>query len=642
MKDAKVQTRNAITEDRQAPSQGGSAMTANCSFRDISGRMLIVLLVALAGPLTASAQDFEQYRPQVEQLLADEAVVDIELGQKWRTEEPTEQRPWPDPDVVYLNVGPRADYREGYFVVDETTQQVVGFVGPEPKGPVPMEVMVAEQAIPIAKEFCRRHLAELFAEGGEVAVAADEEVSRYGARMVHLQRVVQGVNMLTLADVGVRVYDGKVVWFRRKHVPLDEGLQLPGEVTLEQARETAAANMPFDNFEPLVWFDEVHEVVSTDEGQHNVWTLWAEIKTRGAKNNRLEYLNRWQIDANTGEVISSEHFKPDRELTLRYMGAGGTHVPPNGPPALPQILADSHPTWSADGAKLFFLSDRQRPGYPNWLQAPPGLFMVGAEGSDLRCLVAEVARSPKLSPDAERILLRERDGLRILSLTGKEELMVPEPQGRGYLYADWLDNETLVADSGSAFGGGELVTIDLTQPKPVPQPSGLTRGTGENFVAFIPMPDGTLYYTFYGHGGGNEWMLMKVNLSTDEPAPEVICDDLKEGRAAQPVGEAKVLLWDDRPSKREAAMWMVDLMTGEVEQWQAPRIPMPGTDGKWLLKPDDVSFSPDGERIAFAAEIRDPAREKDSARLVFICNLDGSDLKQVTAWENPVVPLASD
>ena len=233
----------------------------------------------------------------------------------------------------------------------------------------------------------------------------------------------------------------------------------------------------------------------------------------------------------------------------------------------------------------------------------------------------------------------ERDGLRVLSLTGNEDLMVPEPEGAGYLYADWLDNETLVADSGSAFGGGELVTIDLTQPEPAPQPTGLTRGTGENFVAFVPMPDGTLYYTSYGHRGGNEWDLMKVDLSADEPAPEVVCDDPQEGRAAQPVGEGKVLLWDDRPSKREAAMWMVDLTTGEVEQWQPPRMPMPGTDGKWLLEPDDVCFSPDGQRMAFAAEIRDWAREKDSARLIFTCNLDGSDLKQVTPWENPVVPL---
>ncbi len=130
----------------------------------MSGRAIVgTLTLCLASGLPV--QEYEDCRAPIKQILADELRVPFELEVKWRSGEPSEQRLWADANVVYLNVGPRADYREGYFVVDETTQQVVGFVGPEPKGPVRMEVMVAEQALAIATEFCHRHLAGIGRRG---------------------------------------------------------------------------------------------------------------------------------------------------------------------------------------------------------------------------------------------------------------------------------------------------------------------------------------------------------------------------------------------------------------------------------------------------------------------------------------------
>ena len=73
------------------------------------------------------------------------------------------------------------------------------------------------------------HLPELFAEGGEVVVTAEEDIGRNGARMVRFRRLVQGVTMPTLADIGVRVYDGKVVAVGAGRV-LDDGKRAPMSV----------------------------------------------------------------------------------------------------------------------------------------------------------------------------------------------------------------------------------------------------------------------------------------------------------------------------------------------------------------------------------------------------------------------------
>ncbi len=58
------------------------------------------------------------------------------------------------------------------------------------------------------------------------------------------------------------------------------------------------------------------------------------------------------------------------------------------------------------------------------------------------------------------------------------------------------------------------------------------------------------------------------------------------------------------------------------------------------LEPDDVCFSPDGQRIAFSARVWDWDPERPPATLIWTSALDGSDLKQITPWDDSPVPLA--
>ncbi|MFW5869118.1 MAG: hypothetical protein ACOCX2_14935, partial [Armatimonadota bacterium] len=288
-----------------------------------------------------------------------------------------------------------------------------------------------------------------------------------------------------------------------------------------------------------------------------------------------------------------------------------------------------------------FLSDRARPGYPQWLKmAERGAFMVGADGSNLRCVFPQMYRLPQFSPDGTRMLMKEKDGLRVVPLDGGEEVFVPKPSGGSFLSAGWASDTMLLADSGDAFGGGQLMKVDLTQPEPTPEPAGVPRGTGENFVSFAPAPDGTVLVGFYGQREGNEWDIVRLDLSAEGAEPEIICADPKEGRGMQLLDDGTALLTDTRLSSEGAKMYLLDLASGEVQQWQAPQMEMPGTEGKRRLDPMDVSFSADGERMVFSARVEDLDRENPPAVLIFTANTDGSGVQQVTPWAAEVVPMA--
>ncbi len=599
---------------------------------------VVLVLVTLAG--SAFALDEAQFRSQVEEFLADEALPQFELEGSMRTQDAQD---WPDEGVVRAKVGQEERRREHYVILDEASGAVVGFIAAEPTPPVPMDEMPAEEAVGIAKQFAQRHLPELFADGGEVAVTVEDEISPRGGRVVHLQRTVQGVQVPTLADVGVRVYDGKVVHWRRHHVPAAEGLQLPGTVDLDQAKQIASENVPYKDHAPVFWFDEAHRVIVTNEGQRNVWDLWAEIKQATTPEKRLEFFAHWQIDATSGEVLLSDGIDPGKDVDLRrrYYAAGGQHVSPDyGRPQPEVIVEDRQPIFAPDGS-ILFLSDRPREGYPAWLRHSGGLFAMNADGSELRCVsAAHEGEMPQFSPDGSRMLVREQDGLHVLPLDGGEEVFVPKPSGGDFLSAGWASDTMLLADSGDAFGGGELMKVDLTQPEPTAEPAGIPRGTGENFISFAPAPDGTVLCGFYGQREGNDWDIIRINLSVDPATTEVVCADPQEGRGLQLLDNGMLVLSDTRLSRDSSPTFVLSLADGTVQKWQAPRMEMPGTDGKRLLQPMEVAFSPDGARMVFSARVEDLAREKAPAVLIFTANADGTDVQQVTPWESALVPMA--
>lgn len=189
---------------------------------------------------------------------------------------------------------------------------------------------------------------------------------------------------------------------------------------------------------------------------------------------------------------------------------------------------------------------------------------------------------------------------------------------------------------------GQLALMDLEHPAAAPKPLTPPHNSHEYYSLFAVTADGKgVYYTRWRFVTQRDtWDLLRVDLMTDKPEAEVVCENPHQGEAGQLLPDGRMLLWDGRPFSRNTDKWMIDLRTGTATQWRPPTPWLPGQENLTRAHPRDVCFAPDGKRLAFAAGIADPMRKNGSATLIWTCNLDGSELKQVTPWRNDVVPMA--
>lgn len=599
-----------------------------------------VVLCLLACPaLAAPASPPETMLATVRGFLGDPAVPPLVLPEGARLSSPPREWAPRVKEVLCLPLSSGDLPRAGYVVTNATGEQLLDFMAPWPIPPVPMQELTAAEAQAVAEDFARRRLPELYAAGGEVKASLEEEITPYGAWLVSLQRVQEGVQVLTRALVGVRVYDGKIVRWRPEHTPLAMDLTL--KLSAEDAKAIAAANMHAETWEPVLWLEATPEVIGTEPGQRVVWTVWAEIKTKNTRNVRsLEKFCRWRVDAATGEMVERQTMEPTRELYWWYVKCGGTRFPENLDVRRANLHTDRRPAVSPDGRRILFFSDRPRPGYPLWLERPEGLFVSNLDGSGLACLCPGGIRLAAWIGEGKQIALVRGDSLVLLDLeTGAETpLTVDKPWVCSGLAA--LPEGRLAAILTRGATESQLVVLDPAKPadKPVALVSGV--GTAEMVSALVTDRQGRVLFTVWTNcrmippsdprRPQEPYRLCVLETATAEAQPKVLVPYLKIGSAICCAPGGKLLVSDLRSPER----LLVDLESGTAAPWTPPRIEQPGRRGEGTVyNPQDIAFLPDGSRMLFVADYWSGKPEDRVAQVVYACNPDSTGPTLVTTPE---------
>jgi|GEM_PF-6359186 len=508
-------------------------------------------------------------------------------------------------------------YRIGGFTdansliaVESKSNRVVEFKAPPPVPPLPTQVIGAERAQAIALQFARSYQAALFDPSGKVITEISPDLSRDGNYVIHLQRIEQDVQVPSWIRIEVRASDGKVAGYEEHLDPVR--VALASTLTVDNAHEAIRVNLA-KQVPPqklVQWLEASHEIRTLDGTQRNIWTIVAEVQGKNRPvtfQSELESLREWQIDANTGAVVSTTTLAVTFDRYEWYRTHGGTHLPHQG--SLTQILiADRAPHWSPTGGQVAFLSNRPHAGCPAWwLGRPEGLFIVNADGSHMECVAPQVTRNALWSPDGEAIAYQSGSMTQVYSVKTRKTTAVPANKDAlvTQIPLGWIGNDQLLLGwIHNGPGACDLVTWSLTQPEHSPrvlaQDFSDNVGNEDGAGSFLVSPDGkTLYFTWRSQEAVSltsscQYSLYSVLLDSLAKAPlklSKIVGCLPNGEYMQMLGANLLLTGNDQAT-------LVNLSSNQAQDWKQP-------DSLWQLRGtpsmDNIEPSFDGSHIAFTA-----------------------------------------
>lgn len=557
---------------------------------------------------------------------------------------------WSVSDALCLRFSGTELVKGGYVVTDRDGPRVVGFMAPWPRGAVPAGEVKPEEAEKTAREFLQRYLPELFEAGGAVECVRDEKITPYGAYLYTFQRLENAVRVPTRGEVGVRVYDDKVVSYRGEHQLVKCDLTVA--VTADRAREIVTASLPAKDLEPLLWLDQALQVITLpQQGQRSAWVVTAEVKSKGGRETwRLEHIYRWQIDARTGEVLTKEDLKRTGDMLAWYRAKGGTRRTSILLDAPPIQLSDRAPVFSPDGKRVLFQSDRLREGFPAWEERPFGLFIINRDGSGMACVVPDDVINPRWSPDGMHIIYRQGEFLCELDMTTRETVRFsPQQYCR---WASWLgltDGRILAVSDGPK---KRLVVLDPRTPQAEPVQLAAAPPELKQPGGLFLLPSGqVLVVTFRGSQPEDPRRLKEPDSLAilEPPVTDGVARRLMEylpyagnlhpGPAGTVLGGGGGRTWNGGWASQTTMGVLIDPAKGTYEPLKLPQLrPADTPSERFLTYPQEVTYSPDGSELALSAVWWTGEQTDARARLIIVAKADGSEVQLLTKPGVSVVP----
>ena len=308
---------------------------------------------------------------------------------------------------------------------------------------------------------------------------------------------------------------------------------------------------------------------------------------------------------------------------------------------------DRWPVWGEDGGDLFFLSQRPRPGAPWWRRVP----------SIMRTSLYRGATECVHAPTEGRLrVLSLADGLVAGSNVERHQLQLLRLREGSYLerghYPDLHFDQASLSPDGTAIvysadrrhGDTDIFVDEIDEDlSGLHRHRRLCRLDGQDHHPVF-LGDGTrvcfAHVEHVTHQHGEEDLaatsLQVVDAAksywANDPSDEIVGGFVNVRRLSVFPDGIRVLVADD------SGLWIVDVDTRTRTALSLPELHDPDLpDGPPLTIREPV-VSPDGNRFAFSGYRDAGDGEEGTGWYIYVCNLDGSDLRRVTPLEDEPVP----
>ncbi len=462
----------------------------------------------------------------------------------------------------------------------------------------------------------------------------DSEVESFDVECFHRES-----RLPIQATVGVRRADGRV----RSYGLRAEPIVVPLEAAVGRDEAEAVAREHLARLEPVVlelWQAE-QRIMPAVAGmpQRHLYSFnfrLPPLSEAGGDAEEVVPVCGVLVDALTGQPDGGARYTMPTHV-FESLRAGGPYPPPTGP----EWATDAWPAWrtTADGRlQLLFASRRSCPGEPRWAGTECALFLVDADGTNLEVIASDaeedfiapavggdylVARSYSLG-EAVLIDLRSGERRRVASEERPAEDLAVSPDGR-YL--------ALAADRRG--GDGDIFVADLRRGRPGLQPRLIALAGEDRHPAF----SGDGRQLFFAHRPPDDEARWEIHRAE-------IAEDVLEAAPSVPVvsGLPPVLRLTVSADGRRALVWhaqgidVVDLVAGSRQTLQLPVLRDPTLPDGLPLEVTAPALSPDGEQMAFAAQRWSGRQADPRGGYLYLCRLDGSELRRITPVEDVVMP----
>lgn len=440
------------------------------------------------------------------------------------------------------------------------------------------------------------------------------------------------------ASVGVRRADGRV----RSYGLRAEPIVVPLEPALARDEAEAVAREHLAQLEPVVlelWKAE-QRIMAAVAGmpQRHLYSFYFRLPPLPEAGGDAEEVPVCGVvvDALTGRPDGGARYTMPTHV-VESLRAGGPYPPPTGP----EWATDSWPAWrtSADGRRqLLFTSRRSCPGEPRWAALEKALFTIGADGTDLE-VIASIEEEDLNTPAAGGDYLVARSWTRgeavLFDLRTGERRRVASEERPAEDLAVSSDGRWLAVAADRRGGDGGIFVADLRRGRPGLQRRLIAHAGEDRHPAFAG-GGRQLYFAHRPAEADARWEIRRAGIAEEvlEAVPSVtVVGDLPQ-----------ILRLTVSADGRRALAWhvegidLIDLTAGRREALQLPVLRDPTLPDGLPLEVTAPALSPNGEQMAFAARRWSGKAADPRGSYLYVCRLDGSELRRITPVEDVVMP----